>query len=189
MLSPSRAGRLVCLPLLLGVVVAMVGCGSTRSASTSPASDAAPSMSAAEAEERLRTAAERWEGTPHEWGGTSRRGVDCSGLVQSIYADAFGYQVPRTTEQQVEWGRYVKRDALKPGDLVFFQPGSGQRHVGIYVADGQFLHASSSDGVRLSPLDRSYWVERWWQGRRLLSFDASESSSSAPTPSSDATGW
>ena len=180
--------RLAPYVLVLVLAINVVGCASTSSTSTSPASDAAPTLSVSEAEDRLHAAAERWEGTPHEWGGTTRRGVDCSGLVQSIYADAFGYQVPRTTDQQVEWGRFVERDDLKPGDLVFFRPGSGQRHVGIYVSDGQFLHASSSDGVRLSPLDRSYWVERWWQGRRLLSFNASAPSTSDPS-SSDATGW
>lgn len=162
---------------------------STRSASGSSAHTWSPSDVAAE----LRVAAEQWEGTPHDLGGTSRRGVDCSGLVQSIYADRFEKAVPRTTDEQVRAGVQVSRSDLQPGDLVFFRPGWKKRHVGIYLSDGNFLHASSSQGVAVSSLEKDYWTERWWQARRLLALsetapDASPSSSSESAPTR-ASGW
>ncbi|WP_458527107.1 NlpC/P60 family protein [Onishia taeanensis] len=111
---------------------------------------------------------ERWLGTPYRLGGESRRGIDCSALIQSIFRDRFDTELPRTTSQQVHEGRRVERGALKPGDLVFFRPPGTYRHAGIYVGDGFFLHASSSQGVSLSRLDNSYWRRYYWQARRPL---------------------
>ncbi|WP_275287003.1 C40 family peptidase [Halomonas elongata] len=111
---------------------------------------------------------ERWLGTPYRLGGTSRRGIDCSALVQNVFADTFRLEMPRTTARQVHEGRRVSRDELRPGDLVFFRPPGAYRHVGIYVGDGRFLHASSSRGVKLSSLDNQYWQRYYWQSRRAL---------------------
>ncbi|SEM50350.1 C40 family peptidase [Halomonas caseinilytica] len=111
---------------------------------------------------------ERWLGTPYRLGGTSRRGVDCSALVQNIFADTFRLEIPRTTARQIHEGRRVSRDELRPGDLVFFRPPGAYRHVGIYVGDGRFLHASTSRGVKLSSLDNPYWQRYYWQSRRAL---------------------
>lgn len=173
----------------------MTGCASSTSTTSSFPSSSSPSRSSATASEtwtpsdaaaQIRAAADNWEGTPHDLGGTSHRGVDCSGLVQSVYTERFDISVPRTTDQQVTTGRSVQRSALQPGDLVFFRPGWKKRHVGIYLSDGDFLHASSSQGVALSSLDNSYWTDHWWQARRLLPFSSEESDkrpSSAPSPS------
>jgi cell wall-associated NlpC family hydrolase len=105
--------------------------------------------------------------------------------VQSVYATEFDMSLPRTTEAQVRVGREVSRSALQPGDLVFFRPGWKDRHVGLYLSDGLFLHASSSSGVATSDLTRPYWRKRWWQARRVIALadgpdSASESSSAAP---------
>jgi len=83
---------------------------------------------------------------------------------------------------------------LQPGDLVFFRTGYKKRHVGIYLADGRFLHASASSGVTVSPLGRSYWQEHWWQGRRLLSLNEETPSDAparrpAPDDQAPATAW
>lgn len=109
----------------------------------------------------------RWRGTRYRVGGMSREGIDCSGLTYVIYRDLFGTRLPRTTDEQDDVGRAVKRKALAPGDLVFFKTGAFQRHVGIYIEDGMFLHASRSSGVRLSSLSKDYWRDRFWKARRM----------------------
>ncbi len=110
----------------------------------------------------------RWEGTPYRLGGTSERGIDCSALVQHVYRDTFDLELPRSTYEQVKEGREIDRQALKAGDLVFFRPPGAYRHVGVYVGDGYFLHASTSQGVIISRLDNSYWQRYYWQARRAL---------------------
>lgn len=116
--------------------------------------------------------------------------MDCSGLVQNLYSEVFGVQVPRTTDQQSRVGARIDRSDLQPGDLVFFRLDRKKRHVGVYLSDGEFVHASASSGVRISPLDRDYWNERWWQARRVVSprETASSPSSGSGAPSSR-TGW
>lgn len=109
---------------------------------------------------------ERWRGTYYRLGGLGAGGIDCSGLTYVVYRDLFGERLPRTTEGQGRIGQAVKRRALGPGDLVFFKTGIFQKHVGIYVEDGKFLHASRRSGVRLSSLDNEYWRERYWKARR-----------------------
>lgn len=111
---------------------------------------------------------ERWRGTRYRLGGLGAKGIDCSGLTYVVYRDLFGERLPRTTEGQGGIGQAVKRRALAPGDLVFFKTGVFQKHVGIYVEDGKFLHASRRSGVRLSRLDSEYWRERYWKARRPL---------------------
>ncbi|MCM2131017.1 C40 family peptidase [Larsenimonas rhizosphaerae] len=111
---------------------------------------------------------DEWSGTPYRYGGESRSGIDCSALVQQIFSNSFDIDLPRTTLGQVLEGDKISKTALKPGDLVFFRPYRGDRHVGIYVGDGYFMHASSSSGVRLSRLDNPYWTRHYWQARRTV---------------------
>ncbi|MGP9767120.1 C40 family peptidase [Halomonas sp. AOP13-D3-9] len=111
---------------------------------------------------------QRWAGTPYRIGGTSERGIDCSALVRNIYRDTFNLELPRSTRGQVHEGRPIDRQELQAGDLVFFQPPGRYNHVGIYVGNGYFLHASTSKGVIISSLDNSYWQRYYWQSRRAL---------------------
>lgn len=185
--SPSHTTTLGLLCLLL-----LVGCASSGESTARVEGEPETSWTAAEAMSRLQAAVDRWDGAPHQLGGSSTQGVDCSALVQSVYANEFGLDVPRTTAEQVHVGTSVSRSQLQPGDLVFFRPEWKERHVGIYLSDGQFLHASESEGVRVSDLRRSYWEERWWQGRRLLSVSADESEdapSRSQKASSSSVGW
>jgi len=110
---------------------------------------------------------ESWKGVRYREGGLSRAGIDCSGFVHRTFHDQFGVQLPRTTTQLVRVGGRVKGGRLKPGDLVFFRTGLKKRHVGIYVEDGLFVHASTSSGVVLSNLSNDYWKSRFWTARRL----------------------
>lgn len=109
-----------------------------------------------------------WKGTPYRLGGDSKRGIDCSALVKNVYRDSFNLTLPRTTETQVKKGYLVYKDQLQVGDLVFFKTGWSTRHVGIYMGNNQFMHASTSKGVITSSLDNVYWKEKYWQARRIL---------------------
>jgi cell wall-associated NlpC family hydrolase len=109
---------------------------------------------------------QRWVGTPYVLGGTTHHGIDCSALMQHVYGEAFALELPRTTEEQVLEGSRVDESNLKAGDLVFFRPPGPYNHVGVYVGEGYFLHASSSQGVKLSRLDNVFWKRYYWQARR-----------------------
>lgn len=108
-----------------------------------------------------------WKGTPYQYGGTSRSGVDCSGFTFRTYKDKLGLLLPRTTLKQVKLGSSVSRSALRTGDLVFFKISKRLKHVGIYMEKNQFIHASSSKGVMISSLKNPYWSSRYWTARRL----------------------
>lgn len=154
--------------LTLFAAVLLTGCASTRSAGPSNGSPSYDSPRASDVEHRLRDEVRRWEGTPHEWGGITRAGADCSGFVMAVYRDAFGLRLPRTTAEQVKAGVSVRQRDLQAGDLVFFLNPSKTRHVGIFLSDGEFAHVSSSRGVMVSHLDESYWQEGYWTSRRVL---------------------
>lgn len=111
---------------------------------------------------------QRWAGTPYRIGGTTERGIDCSALVRNVYRDTFNLELPRSTRGQIHEGRPIDRQELQAGDLVFFSPPGRYNHVGIYVGNGYFLHASTSKGVIISSLDNSYWRRYYWQARRAL---------------------
>lgn len=101
-----------------------------------------------------------WEGVRYQWGGATRKGIDCSALVQK-FARGLDVELPRTTGQQVKVGKKIRKKELRPGDLVFFWTSPVQRHVGIYVGKSEFIHASSSKGVTRSSLNNSYWKARY----------------------------
>jgi cell wall-associated NlpC family hydrolase len=115
----------------------------------------------------LRAKTLNWLGTPHRLGGNNRDGIDCSGLVVRFYNDLFDIRLPRSTKEQVKKGRFLPRHLLLPGDLVFFK-SFFQRHVGIYLGDGEFVHVSSRQGVIVSNMNESYWDDAYWTARRLL---------------------
>lgn len=110
-----------------------------------------------------------WKGTRYRLGGTSRSGIDCSAFMQITFRDLFGIQLPRTTSEQAQKGTKVAKSELQTGDLVFFKTGRGPngKHVGVYVKNGQFLHASTKGGVIYSDMNSPYWSKTFWQARRL----------------------
>ncbi len=108
-----------------------------------------------------------WQGTPYKMGGLSKKGVDCSGFVYLTFHSKFGYNLPRTTSSQVKIGSTVNRNFLLSGDLLFFKTGLFSRHVGIYLNDSQFIHASTTKGVMISSLKEWYWQKNYWTAKRL----------------------
>ena len=109
----------------------------------------------------------QWRGVPYRYGGVDRSGIDCSSFVRQTMSDLTSLNLPRTTSAQALAGQPVPPGNLSPGDLVFFKTGYRSKHVGIYVGDGRFMHASTSRGVTMSRLDNVYWQRHYWQSRRL----------------------
>lgn len=118
---------------------------------------------------RLYLTAAEWIGTPYRSGGHTKRGTDCSGLTGEIYRKVYRVRLPRSTGEQLAACRKVARRGLKEGDLVFFHNGKSRKkvtHVGIYLKDDKFVHASTNRGVIVSSLNEDYWRRRWMRGGR-----------------------
>jgi len=127
----------------------------------------------------LVTAAVGFLGVPYRRGGnTAETGVDCSGLVRTLYDQTMGYVLPRRAEEQAAATEKIDRDELKPGDLVFFNTmRRAFSHVGIYIGDGKFIHAPRTGAtVRIEELDGSYWKRRFNGARRVLGMDTADAS-------------
>ncbi len=133
--------------------------------------------------------ADSWLGTPYRYGGNDRNGVDCSGLVTQVFYRAHNIKLPRVSAQQSEYCTKVGREELQPGDLVFFHsPGSFRvSHVGLYVGQGNMIHASTSQGVIMASLDLPYFVNNYVgagrvpQFQRLLAMENEREVLSRPT--------
>ena len=114
------------------------------------------------------TAAQSLIGTPYVFGGTSSRGIDCSAFVMRVFS-LNGIKLPRTADVQYKMGSHVAHGQEMAGDLVFFQTYcAGASHVGIYLGDGEFIHASSSKGVTVSSLSDPYFKRRYLGAKRIF---------------------
>lgn len=113
-----------------------------------------------------------WLGTRYRYGGTSRKGVDCSGFTFLVYSKIYGKKIPRSTAGLSKMKmKNVSKKKLEAGDLVFFATSKSKKkitHVGIYLKDNKFIHASTSKGVVVSDLDQAYYKKRWKKGGRVL---------------------
>ena len=153
--------------LLTILLLLAAGCSSTPS-TTSPAPNTARADNTS-LKERLNQHYSAWYGVPYKIGGNDKRGIDCSGFVHLTYKKALGVTVPRSTNLLAKTGTNIPRKQLTVGDLVFFKTGFTKQHVGIYMGNGQFIHASTSKGVMKSSLKSPYWSKHYWKSIRVLS--------------------
>ncbi len=111
---------------------------------------------------------EEWYGVPYRFGGTNKSGIDCSAFVRQLYGDVYNKGLLRTSIEQFATALYLRRDELKEGDLVFFKiHGRRISHVGVYLYEGKFVHASVSQGVVISDLADAYWTRYYAGGGRI----------------------
>lgn len=102
-----------------------------------------------------------WYGTPYRLGGTTKKGVDCSAFSQFLFTSVYGLSIPRTAREQYNLTNRISRTELKEGDLIFFNTRGGVSHVGVYLQNNKFVHASTSGGVMISDIFDEYWVKRF----------------------------
>lgn len=144
---------------LLCAMAILAGCASTPSSTTSGRSPMA---------DRVLTVATSLVGTPYCSAGTTPECFDCSGFVTHCFAGT-GIALPRRASDMYASGTAVGKGALRPGDLVFFRTsGRDIAHVGIMINASQFVHASTSKGVMVSPLSDAYWSPRYVGARRVV---------------------
>lgn len=165
-LSPASRNRalrfLAAFCLLLASLAAMA---------ETPIAVAAPRKARA----KIVDVARSWLGTPYSYGGASRDGIDCSGLVYRVYIDCFGSAptrgLPRSALSLFSFVEAIPDKSLEPGDLVFFNTTGKLSHVGIYEGEGLFIHAASDGsktGVIESRLDEKYWAAHFAGSGRII---------------------
>jgi lipoprotein Spr len=109
----------------------------------------------------LLRAVDEWYGTRYKMGGEGKNGIDCSAFVQTVYLSAFGLTVPRTAVEQFKVCNHISATEMREGDLVFFNTTGGVSHVGIYLRNNKFVHASVARGVTVSDLFDPYYLRRF----------------------------
>jgi len=111
---------------------------------------------------------DEWYGSKYKYGGLSKSGVDCSGFCNVLYSQVYDKQIQRTTSQLSKKINKTSKNNLKEGDLVFFNISKKKNsHVGVYLRNNRFVHASSSKGVIISSLDNPYYKKTYNKGGKL----------------------
>ena len=199
LMKPIQRLPVACLALLMGLLVS--ASGPLHAAPETPPGDAVvqllqergllPASGAVEASplvQQMRDTASdlvmqamNFLGVPYRRGGnTAEQGFDCSGFTRFVFENSIGLVLPRRADQQAQTAglQSVKRDELKPGDLVFFNTmRRAFSHVGIYVGEGKFIHAPRTGGeVRVEDMRVAYWAKRF-NGARRADVPAVEASS------------
>jgi len=104
---------------------------------------------------------EEWWNTAYRYGGTTKKGIDCSAFTGLLLSTVYFTGVPRTAREQYASSEKINRDEMQEGDLVFFNTRGGVSHVGVYLANNYFVHASTSRGVTISNLNDNYFGKRF----------------------------
>ncbi|MFT3844027.1 MAG: NlpC/P60 family protein [Lacibacter sp.] len=109
-----------------------------------------------------------WWGVPYRMGGMTQKGIDCSAFMQTLFFGVFALKLPRTAREQKTVTEWIPMNGLREGDLVFFNTRGGVSHVGMYLHNNKFVHASTSSGVMISDLNDSYWSRKLIGAGRIL---------------------
>lgn len=117
--------------------------------------------------EKLYQFIDEWIGVKYKWGGMDKNGVDCSGFANVVYKSVYDYQLKRSAYDIVKDCDEIKKDDLMEGDFVFFDISSKNSHIGIYLSNNKFVHASTSKGVIISDLNDAYWLKYWGRAGRI----------------------
>ena len=113
-----------------------------------------------------------WYGTPYRLGGSNKKGIDCSAFTQFLFTAVYGLSIPRTAREQYNLTSRISRTQLKEGDLIFFNTRGGISHVGVYLQNNKFVHASTSGGVMISDIFDEYWARKFVGVGRLKSSES-----------------
>ena len=119
---------------------------------------------------------DHWWGTRYCLGGNDENCIDCSAFTQTILHNVYGVEVPRTAREQYDFCKHIKDDELQEGDLVFFKSAHTISHVGLYIANGKFVNASTSGGVTISNLDDAYWSKKYAGAGRVINDSVTQTS-------------
>jgi NlpC/P60 family len=128
---------------------------------------------------RLLEFIEEWYGTRYLYGGSTHRGIDCSAFSGTLHAAVFGRTLPRIAQDQFLYSDRISKTRLTEGDLVFFNTRGGISHVGVYLANNKFVHASSSHGVMISDLNDSYYKRTFIAAGRVVADDKNKISAAS----------
>ena len=109
----------------------------------------------------------QWWAVPYRIGGNGLNGIDCSAFVKGIVQNTYQVELPRTSREQADFSTSISKDELTEGDLVFFNTRGGISHVGMYLNNNKFVHASTSSGVIISDLNENYWKKRFVKAGRI----------------------
>ncbi len=110
---------------------------------------------------------DEWYGTRYRMGGTTKKGIDCSAFVCAVFASVYGITLPRMARDQYRSTRRISRTNLQEGDLLFFNTIGGVSHVGIYLQNNKFVHASTGHGVTVSDMFENYYMKRFIGAGRI----------------------
>ncbi|MBN2126642.1 MAG: C40 family peptidase [Deltaproteobacteria bacterium] len=139
----------------------------------------APAKVVAVADKEVREEIRKHLGVRYRKGGSSRKGMDCSGFVRTVYRDLFGVDLPHSAYYQFRLPTFkgIPLEELRTGDLIFFSPSMKKRrvsHVGIYLPEGRFAHACRGKGVTISSLNRHHWKSKIYSVKRMIGLEVWE---------------
>lgn len=119
-------------------------------------------------DKNLLESVDKWYGVRYRTGGNSSKGIDCSGFTVAVYAAVYGFCLPRVSKEQYRISRKISTTELKEGDLLFFNTrGSGVSHVGVYLGNNKFIHATVSRGVMVNDIFETYYIKRFIGAGRI----------------------